>query len=195
MLRLVQRARAEAKLDLDTLDAKRDKYDTEVGAAEEIVSNLLNRAMYLTFNELNERSGLYKGLPKPEKNVMKRTRNGRVVLPFRTAMHNEQLAHAQEHLSIATSLLPLAPEANELLGIVMLQAGDGSSAIKAFDAVVSQGLPVAFYGELRGHKQDRPVKCELGKGGVEIVYLACYGKNAKPASHPQNQLARTGSAT
>ena len=49
------------------------------------------------------------------------------------------------------------------MGLVFLQANDGHSAIRSFDVVASQGLPVAFYAEMRGHKQDQAVKCELSR--------------------------------
>lgn len=173
-------ARAEAKLHLDTLNAKRDKYEAEVGAAEEIVSDLLNRAMNLTFNGLDDRSALYKWTSQSRKARYEKKAKwvGGFGVPY--AYAQQQLATAQEHLSLATSVMPLGPEANELLGFVMLQAGDGGSAMKAFDAVKSQDLPVAFYGEMRGHKQDRPVKCELSETGIQVIYLASYGKNGKP---------------
>src|SRR5205823_5701883 len=52
--------RQEADLHLDTLDVKRNKYDEEVDAAAEILSDLLNRAMNLTFNGLEDRAAQYK---------------------------------------------------------------------------------------------------------------------------------------
>jgi tetratricopeptide (TPR) repeat protein len=45
-----QSAKDEATLHLTTLDAKRDKYDEEVDEAEDIVADLFNRSMKLTFN-------------------------------------------------------------------------------------------------------------------------------------------------
>ena len=45
-----QNAKDEAGLHLSTLDAKRSKYDEEVDATADIVADLFNRAMNLTFN-------------------------------------------------------------------------------------------------------------------------------------------------
>jgi predicted TPR repeat methyltransferase len=42
----------EAALHLSTLDAKRTKYDKEVDEAGDIVADLFNRAMNLTFNRV-----------------------------------------------------------------------------------------------------------------------------------------------
>src|SRR5947199_10575285 len=70
----------------------------------------------------------------------------------------QQLARAAEHLQVALALFPLGAEANEMMGLVFLQANDGRAAVKNFDAVASQELTVAFYAELRGHKLDYAVK-------------------------------------
>jgi hypothetical protein len=37
-------------------------------------------------------------------------------------------------------------------------------------------LPVAFYAEMRGHKQDQAVKCELSRDRVRLIFLASYDK-------------------
>jgi tetratricopeptide (TPR) repeat protein len=53
-----QSAKDEATLHLSTLDAKRSKYDEEVDEAEDIVADLFNRAMNLSFNGSEKRSAL-----------------------------------------------------------------------------------------------------------------------------------------
>jgi hypothetical protein len=90
------------------------------------------------------------------------------------------LGRATEHLQIALALFPLGAEANELMGLVFLQANDGRAAIRSFDVVASQGLPVAFYAEMRGHKQDQAVKCELSRDRVRMIFLASYDKKGNP---------------
>ena len=67
------------------------------------------------------------------------------------------------------------------MGLVFLQANDGRSAIKSFDVVASQGLPVAFYAEMRGQKQDQAVKVELNRDGLRLIYLSSYDKKGNPA--------------
>jgi hypothetical protein len=62
------------------------------------------------------------------------------------------------------------------MGLVFLQANDGYSATRTFDVVASQGLPVAFYAEMRGRKQDRAVKCELSRDRLRFIYLSSYDK-------------------
>ena len=53
-----QSAKDEANLHLTTLDAKRAKYDEEVDEAEDIVADLFNRSMKLTFNGSERRSAV-----------------------------------------------------------------------------------------------------------------------------------------
>jgi tetratricopeptide (TPR) repeat protein len=186
-LTLDPKARDEAALHLDSLDARRAKYDEEVDEAEDILADLLNRAMKLTFNGSEKRSALRSKRAQVKKKSDQgkaRNRVGGFAIPF--AYAQQQLARASEHLQVALALFPLGAEANELMALVFLQANDGSSAIRSFDVVASQGLPVAFYAELRSRKQDAAVKCELTKDGLRLVYLSSYDKkgNAAPPKKP-----------
>jgi len=177
-----QGAKDQADLHLSTLEAKRTKYDEEVDEAEDIVADLFNRAMNLTFNGDEKRSALRAKRARVKKKEDKgkaRNRVGGFAIPF--AYAQQQLARANEHLQIALALFPLGAEANQLMGLVFLQANDGHSASRSFDVVASQGLPVAFYAEMRGHKQDQAVKCELSGDRVRLIYLSTYDKKGNPA--------------
>jgi tetratricopeptide (TPR) repeat protein len=177
-----QSAKDEAALHLSTLDAKRSKYDEEIDAAGDIVSDLFNRAMNLTFNGSENRSALRvrrARVKKKEDEGKARGKVGGFAIPF--AYAQQQLSQASEHLQIALALFPLGAEANELMGLVFMQANDGNSATKSFDVVASQGLPVSFYAEMRGHKQDQAVKCELSRDRIRLISLSSYDKNGKPA--------------
>ena len=99
---------------------------------------------------------------------------GGFAIPY--AYAQQELSRASEHLQIALALFPLGAEANELMGLVLLQANDGHSATRSFDVVASQELPVSFYAELRGRKQDRAVKVELTRDRVRLIYLSSYDK-------------------
>jgi tetratricopeptide (TPR) repeat protein len=176
-----QSAKDEAALHLTTLDAKRSKYDEEVDDAEDIVADLFNRSMKLTFNGSENRSALRVKRARVKKKEESKARNrvGGFAIPF--AYAQQQLARASEHLQIALALFPLGAEANQLMGLIFLQANDGHSAIKSFDVVASQGLPVAFYAEMRGHKQDQAVKCELSRDRLRLIFLSSYDKKGNPA--------------
>ena len=177
-------AREAAGLHLETIEIKRDTYDKEVDAAEGILSDLLNRAMNLTFNGMDNRAALYKQRAKATKKLYKKQQHldrvGGFSVPF--AYAKQQLNEAGEHLSTALALFPLGAEANQLMGLVFLQANDGRSAMRCFDAVAAQNLPVSFYGQLRGRHQDHAVKCELGRDRLRLIFLASYDKKAKPTA-------------
>lgn len=177
-----QSAKDEAALHLSTLEAKRSKYDEEVDTAGDIVSDLFNRAMNLTFNGSENRSALRvrrARVKKKEDEGKARSKVGGFAIPF--AYAQQQLSRASEHLQIALALFPLGAEANELMGLVFMQANDGNSATRSFDVIAGQGLPVSFYAEMRGHKQDQAVKCELNRDRIRLISLSSYDKNGKPA--------------
>jgi tetratricopeptide (TPR) repeat protein len=175
-----QGAKDEAALHLSTLDARRSKYDEEVDAAGDIIADVFNRAMNLTFNGPENRSALRARRAKVAKKDKGKEKNriGGFAIPF--AYAQQQLSRASEHLQIALALFPLGAEANELMGLVFLQANDGHSAMKSFDVVASQGLPVSFYAELRDRKQDRAVKCELSHDHIRLIFLSSYDKKGNP---------------
>ena len=176
-----QGAKDEAALHLGTLEAKRTKYDEEVDEAEDIVADLFNRSMNLTFNGSEKRSAMRAKRARAKKKEQNKARNrtGGFAIPY--AYAQQQLSRAGEHLQIALALFPLGAEANELMGLVFLQANDGRSAIRSFDVVATQNLPIPFYAEMRGHKQDQAVKCELSRDRVRLIFLSSYDKKGNPA--------------
>lgn len=173
-------AKSETDLHLTTLDEKKSKYDDEVGDAEEILSDLFNRGMNLSFNLDNNRSAMrVRRARVKNKKQQKGSLVGGFAVPYPYAQ--QQLARAAEHLQVALALFPLGAEANELMGLVFLQANDGRAAVKNFDAVASQGLPVGFYAEMRGRKSDQAVKVELTRDRVRFIFLSSYDKKGAPA--------------
>ena len=184
-----QKAKDEAGVHLSTLDAKKNKYDEEIDEADDIVSDLFGRAMKLPLDGSEKRSALRvrRARVKKKEEAKARNRVGGFAIPF--AYAQQQLGRASEHLQVALALFPLGAEANELMGLVFLQANDGRSAIKSFDVVASQGLPVSFYAEMRGHKQDQAVKCELHHEGLRFISLSSYDKkgNTTPPGKPAGE--------
>jgi tetratricopeptide (TPR) repeat protein len=184
-----QNLKDEANLHLSTLEAKRTKYDDEMDEAEDIVADLFNRSMNLTFNGSEKRSAIRAKRARVKKKEQNKSRNriGGFAVPY--AYAQQQLGQASEHLQVALALFPLGAEANELMGLVFLQANDGRSATRSFDVVASQGLPVPFYAELRGHKQDQAVKVELSRDRIRLIYLSSYDKrgNVAPPSKPAGE--------
>ncbi|HEY4052755.1 MAG TPA: tetratricopeptide repeat protein [Terriglobales bacterium] len=177
-----QAAKDQTDLHLTTLDAKRSKYEDEIGDAEDILADLFNRGMNLSFNLDDKRSAIRvrRARIKSKKEQKDWNRVGGFAVPYPYAQQG--LARAGAHLQIALALFPLGAEANELMGLVFLQANDGRAATKNFDAVASQRLPVAFYAEMRGHKLDHGVKCELMPDRVRLVFLSSYDKRGTPTA-------------
>jgi tetratricopeptide (TPR) repeat protein len=179
-------AQKRADFHLGILDEKRRKYDDEVAEAEDTIADLLNRSMNLTFNGLENRSALRAHRAQVKKgNAAKKLGGFTVPLPYA----QQQIGSAAQHLLAALALFPLGAEANELMALVYLQSLDGRSAIRAFDAVSSQHLPVSFYAEIRGHDVDRPAKCELSRDHIRFIFLASYDKKgvARPPSRQAGQ--------
>ena len=173
----------EADLHLNTLDAKGAKYDEEIDHATEILSDLFNRAMNLTFNGLEDRASQYKHLARARAKVYAKQKLrvvGGFTVPF--AYAQQQLEEAGEHLATTLLLFPLGAEANQLMGLVFLQANDGRSSMRSFDAVASQNLPVAFYAQMHANKADHAVKCELTQDRLRLIFLSSYDKQGKPAA-------------
>src|ERR1700704_7012338 len=137
--------------------------------------------MKLAFNGSENRGALRSKRARVKKKEQNKAKNrvGGFTIPF--AYAQQQLSRASEHLQVALALFPLGAEANELMGLIFLQANDGHSATRAFDVVASQGLPVSFYAEMRGKKQDQAVKCELSGDRVRMIYLSSYDKKGNPA--------------
>ena len=184
-----QKAKDDAALHLSTLDARRTKYDEEIDEATDIVSDLFNRAMNLSFNGSEKRSAIRarRARVKKKEEKMAKNRVGGFAVPY--AYAQQQLSRASEHLQVALALFPLGAEANELMAQVFLQANDGHSATQSFDVVASQNLPVSFYAEMRGHKQDQAVKCELTRDRIRLIYLSSYDKkgNTAPPAKPAGE--------
>jgi tetratricopeptide (TPR) repeat protein len=176
-----QSSKESTALHLTTLDAKRAKYDEEVDMAGDILADLLNRSLKLSFNGSESRSALRSQRARVKKKsdqAKARNRVGGFAIPY--AYAQQQLGRASEHLQIALALFPLGAEANELMGLIFLQANDGHSATKSFDVVASQGLPVSFYAEMRAKKQDQAVKVELQRDGLRLIFLSSYDKKGNP---------------
>src|SRR5205085_4974054 len=109
-----QSAKDEAALHLKTLDAKKSKYDEEVSEAEDILSDLFNRGMNLTFNmDANRRAirARRAQIKKKQDRAKDKNRVGGFTVPY--AYAQQQLSEASEHLQVALALFPLGAEANE----------------------------------------------------------------------------------
>ena len=174
---------------LEALDNSRKDYEAELSEAEDIITAMLQRGLGLTFAEsvAHARSRRARAKNEGQRNSFyhkSAIRSGGFHVPYDYA--REEFRMAAEHLQAALAIFPLGAEANQLMGIVSLQANDGRSAITNFDAVAAQSLPVSFYAELRGEQADKAVKCEIRPGELRLISLAKFDKkgNAQPAGAP-----------
>ena len=166
-----QSAKDEADLHLSTLDAKRAKYDEEVDEAEDIVADLFNRAMNLTFNGSENRSAVRvkrARVKKKDDRARRRNRVGGFAIPF--AYAQQQLARASEHLQVALALFPLGAEANELMGWFSCRPTTAIPPPGVSTWSPARACRLRFMPKCAGHKQDQAVKCELSRDRVRLIY-------------------------
>lgn len=110
--------------------------------------------------------------------------------PF--AIH--QLQTANEKLRSAGGFCPLAPELNEFKAFVYSQMNDFRAVRRGNDVLLSEGLPVSFYGVIYDRpfadakdKANRPreyVKFEMEKDTLRIVRVALYNPKKHRTSAP-----------
>ena len=112
--------------------------------------------MKLTFNGSEKRSAMRAKRARVKKKEQNKAKNrvGGFAIPF--AYAQQQLSRASEHLQIALALFPLGAEANELMGLVFLQANDGHSATR-----ISMWWPARVAGVVLC----RDARAQAGPGG------------------------------
>lgn len=174
-----------AEAHLTVLDTRQEVYEANVDEAEEILADLLKHAM-----------GIEDQGTKHKTKLSRRTRQHSSRRYQETAAANEKLStpyvereldRARQDLEAATEIFPLAPEANELLALVALQANNWPAAYRDYDAVASQNLPVSFYGEIvssRDNRDVRATKVEIGSDSIRLIYLSDFDARKKVSKPP-----------
>jgi tetratricopeptide (TPR) repeat protein len=140
-----QSAKDEATLHLTTLETKKSKYDEEVDAAEDILADLFNRGMNLTFNlDENRRAIRAHRAQVKKKQDQKKDRNriGGFSVPYPYAQ--QELGRASEQLLVALALFPLGAEANELMGLVFFAGERWASGRQEFRCRRQPGITSVF---------------------------------------------------
>ena len=104
-----------------------------------------------------------------------------------TSTPQRKLEAAQKNLEEATSVFPLGPEANELMGFVYLQGHNPAAAMRCLDIVASQHYPITFYAKsysAHDKKTVKETKVELSPDKVHLVYLASFNPKTKSNDPP-----------
>ena len=141
--------------------------------------------MGLNWQGVKHKGKLTKAQQKTSKRVQRTLSASETLSP---AFVHRQLDLARNSLMEATALFPVGPEANEMLALLDLQNNDWPAAFRAFDAVASAGLPVAFYAQVnssRDSKIVRSTKIEIEKDAVRLVYLSSYNAKKGISEAPQ----------
>jgi tetratricopeptide (TPR) repeat protein len=102
----------------------------------------------------------------------------------------DKLDEARRKLDPAAAIFPLGAEVNELLAIIYMQGNNPTAALRCYDIVASEHLPVSFYGTVfttHNKKTVRDVKVELFRDDARLIYLSSYDlkkKKFEPAVKP-----------
>ena len=122
-------------------NAKRAKYDEEVDEAEDIVADLFNRSMKLTFNGSEKRSAMRAKRAQVKKKEEESCQvTAWAALPFLLRTRNNSWRGRVSIFRSPRSLSPWAPKPIKLMGLVFLQANDGHSADQEFRCGGQPGL-------------------------------------------------------
>jgi tetratricopeptide (TPR) repeat protein len=182
-------ATKEATAKVATLDKERSQYDAAVQEARKTLSDILVRFMgkggQSNVPKREVRGGLITGMafarsPEP-------TGSGGVSGGVSYQYAQREIEAAQKKLEEATSIFPLGPEANEMLGFVYLQGHNPAAAMRCFDIVASQHYPITFYAKsysARDKKAVKETKVELLPDKVHLVYLSSYNSKTKSNDPP-----------
>lgn len=176
--------KTEASRHLDSIEPWRAEYDSDVADAQDMLTGLMLQSMGLSSEGQKHKTKLGKGQKKASKRYIKMMSADEAMSP---PYVRSVLAHAQEELEEATALMPLGPEANELLALIQFEGNNWAAAYHCYDAVASQGLPVSFYAQVNSEHQGkivRAAKLEIAKETIRIVYLSSYDAKKKVTGPP-----------
>jgi tetratricopeptide (TPR) repeat protein len=177
--------RKEAGNRLDNLDKERSQYDSSLQEGRALLMPLLLKSMNI---ESGKPAGKQYGGGAMAMGMM----FGRA--PVATGIGNmsysyvrETINNARAKLDVAASTFPLGPEVNELLAFIYMQGNNPAAAMRCFDIVASQSLPVSFYAKAftaHDRKNLHNVKLELTRDNARMIYLASYDPKKKTFEPP-----------
>jgi tetratricopeptide (TPR) repeat protein len=162
-------AQKEAAAHMGNLETEKSQYDNAVREGREVLNPLILKAMNLDYES-----------PSGSQH------NG-VSNDTSYAYVRNKLEEARRKLDPAAAVFPLGAEVNELLAIIYMQGNNPAAALRCYDIVASQHLPVSFYGTVfttRDKKTVRDVKVELFRDDVRLIYLSTYDPKKKKFEPP-----------
>jgi tetratricopeptide (TPR) repeat protein len=177
--------KSDADVHLSNLEGRRAIYDANVDEAEEILSGLLANAMGLDIEGSKHKTKLSYRQWRWASHRYKEATRATVMLP--EPYVERELNRSRQDLDGASELFPLGAEAQELLALISLQGNNWPEALRSYDAVASQGLPVSFFAQVNSahdSKEVRATKVEIGPDGVRLVYLSSYDPKKRVSAPP-----------
>ena len=178
-------SRRAADLHLSALDARRAIYEATTDEAEDALSGLLQSSLGLQDMGAKHKAKLsYRQWRWASHEYKEATRaTEKLSQPY----VEREMNRARQDLESAIELFPLAAGANELLGLIELQANNWSEAYRRYDAVASQGFPVSFY--VQAHSTSdrnvvRATKVEISSDSIRLVHLSSYDRKKQLSSPP-----------
>jgi tetratricopeptide (TPR) repeat protein len=175
------------------LDKEKSDYDAAIKDARETIADLLTRTMGLAGHGNGAKN--YTGGAMALGFAMGRrpAATGTGGISFQYAQQQIEIAHKK--LEQATTVFPLGPEANELLGFVYMQGRNPTSAMRCYDIVRSEHYPVTFYARsfsAHDRKAIKETKIELLPDSARLVYLSSYNPKAKSNDPPAKAAGNDG---
>jgi tetratricopeptide (TPR) repeat protein len=177
----------EAAARLANLETERSQYDAAIKDARAVLNPLLLRSMNLDHETPSGKQ--YSGGAMAMGMMFGRAPAAIGANNMSYSFVREKLGEAQKKLDVAASTFPLGPEANELLAFTYIQGNNPTAAMRCYDVVASEHLPVSFYGTAftaHDKKTVREVKVELIRDDVRVIYLSSYDSQKKKFGPPVN---------
>lgn len=183
-----EEGKKEAAAHLENLQKERAQYDAAIKDARAVLNPLLSRSMNLDnqspYGKQYGAGAMAMGM------MVGRTQTATGANNMSYAYVREKLDEGRKKLDPAASIFPLGPEVNELLAFVYMQGNNAAAAMRCYDIVASEHLPVTFYGSAfsaHERKTVREVKVELFRDEVRLIYLSIYDpkkKKYEPSEKP-----------
>jgi tetratricopeptide (TPR) repeat protein len=178
-------SKKEAAARLDNLEKERSQYDAAIKEAREVLHPLLLRSMNLDNQAPSGKQ--YSGGAMGMGMMFGRPPAATGANNMSYAYVREKIDEARKKLDVAASIFPLGPEVNQLLAFAYMQGNNPAAAMRCYDIVASEHLPVSFYGTAftaHDRKNVKEVKVELARDNVRLIYLSTYDPKKKKYDPP-----------
>jgi len=183
----------EAAKRITSLDKEKSDYDSAVKGARETIAELLTRTMGLDGHGNGAKSYTGGAMALGFAAGRRPVASGTGGVSFQYAQ--QQIESAHKKLEEASTIFPLGPEANELMGFVYMQGRNPTAAMRCYDIVRSEHYPITFYARsfsAHDRKAIKETKIELLPDNARLVYLSSYNPKTKSNDPPAKAAGSDG---